>query len=82
VDGFYEYIFRGNISSGASQLDTSQAARALHRGVARLRAGTASKKEKRQRRFLFYVGFRLLIWEGKFIQGSMLSVVPDACVMV
>ena len=60
VDSFYEYMFQGNISSGASQLNTSQAARALHHwhAVARLRAGTVSKKGKKTKAsFLSWVPF-------------------------
>lgn len=48
VDSFYKYMFRGNVSTGASRLDTSQAARALHHAVAKLRAGTVSKKENKR----------------------------------
>ena len=39
------------------------------------------QKRRKRKRFLFYVGFRLFIWEGKFLQKSMVSDVPDACVM-
>ena len=64
VDSFYEHMFQGNISSGASQLNTSQAARALHHAVARLRAGTVSKKEKKTKKvsFLRWVPFVHLGW--------------------
>ena len=56
VDSFYKYMFQGNTSAGASQLDASRAARALHHAVAKLRAGTVSKKKKKVS-FLRWVPF-------------------------
>lgn len=47
-------MFRGNTSTGASRLDTSQAARALHHAVAKLRAGTVSKKEEKKKKVPFF----------------------------
>ena len=39
------------------------------------------QKRRKRKGFLFYVGFHLFIWEGKFLQKSMVSDVLDACVM-
>ena len=47
-------MFRGNTSTGASRLDTSRAARALHHAVAKLRAGTVSKKEEKKKKVPFF----------------------------
>jgi tRNA threonylcarbamoyladenosine modification (KEOPS) complex Pcc1 subunit len=44
ADTFYEHIFNENLSTGmiASSVDTTQAARALHLAVAKLRSEGAS----------------------------------------
>jgi hypothetical protein len=42
ADTFYENLFKESIAMGASQPDTTQAARALHVAVAKLRSENAS----------------------------------------
>ena len=69
-------MFQGNISGGASQLNTSQAARALHHAVARLRAGpagTVSKKgEKTKASFLRWVPLGSVCSFGKIMCDGVL----------